>query len=972
MSWKMILTAALLLAGLWQAKADISVGILDIPGCTTGSEGLYQTLQDQPGLKVDKIGALSPEILRRHQVLLISHDYPSEQKTMLREAVADGLGVLLTHDAAGSGRVIYAASAQGSFPEIASPAPGSVSSTVSSRKLGIVKDHPVTRGLPAEFLQQYTDHAVLYPVSDDAALVDDVTDYHEFKAHAFLGTQSRWAKFYGGNCVLAAGGFGTGRVVLYGALPGLGDDDKPAPATGAEKQLLLNAIHWLAGEGETAVDLTPGRTSRYRPHAAVVKPDFQVQAVHLLSPPGSAVADGPLQIRIPADGSAVEVTTPVLRLIAGVEDGVPSLSFLEIFDPAWHHTWAGLERATWSAPVLRLSPRLWPMAALPFKIDHEKGYPQPDFAAAPAQYFADTAELAVGPTGRLVVHSDGTLELTGFARDGRLATWTFDAYETADGRRAAETVAFDLPELPDVTALVKDGSYRVEGRFVIRPRLGITGMSPGVMREITLAGDTLRVIPTSSATRRLTIKKLWKERGTDQFFPLLPQPLELEQATAVADIATWQLDADGFALFTAPGAPGAAQLSDAAVAASTRQLDPDNEDEQVWRRFLIGATDDLPLGVSRGVLSGRDASGRELVRIPLEIHGYVSISTGIFLYSESWRQQPALTPADQWPKLWRDLGMSGLDYLIYGVWGSPEMDAWREAALNRMARYGSRWVASLSEYQVGRLVEAQQGRSLRDSAAPQQPELAEQLLKPVLEQYRRHPLLTGWYLTDEVPQGEPDPASGELPLGYRLANLLYDTAERYVPEDLKINLITTWFTSRASWRDHLKSDVFNYDPYYAAVAGLERDVSNTVAEINTPKRKPLWITLRSCGPTWYDTLDLWFDIRRQTMAAYAAGADSINYFMYAHWMKDMEENAWYMVFPGPQGPVAAPRRQILDYLTEDLALLSTVEYGLQLDSEQHRSWRDDYEQACRWAVSGHYDAMRQVLHRLLAEMQFNR
>ncbi len=149
MSWKMILTAALLLAGLWQAKADISVGLLDIPGCTTGSEGLYQTLQDQPGLKVDKIGALSPEILRRHQVLLISHDYPFEQKTMLREAVADGLGVLLTHDAAGSGRVIYAASAQGSFPEIASPAPGSVSSTVSSRKLGIVKDHPVTRGVPA-------------------------------------------------------------------------------------------------------------------------------------------------------------------------------------------------------------------------------------------------------------------------------------------------------------------------------------------------------------------------------------------------------------------------------------------------------------------------------------------------------------------------------------------------------------------------------------------------------------------------------------------------------------------------------------------------------------------------------------------------------------------------------------------------------------------------------------------------------
>jgi hypothetical protein len=104
----------------------------------------------------------------------------------------------------------------------------------------------------------------------------------------------------------------------------------------------------------------------------------------------------------------------------------------------------------------------------------------------------------------------------------------------------------------------------------------------------------------------------------------------------------------------------------------------------------------------------------------------------------------------------------------------------------------------------------------------------------------------------------------------------------------------------------VKSDVFSYDPYYNHWSHLAWDVKHTMQTVNTPKTKPLWATIRSCGPTWYDCLDDWFDIRRQSSAAWIEGADSINYFMFSHWLSDMERNAWHTVWPGPKGPVASP------------------------------------------------------------------
>ena len=84
--------------------------------------------------------------------------------------------------------------------------------------------------------------------------------------------------------------------------------------------------------------------------------------------------------------------------------------------------------------------------------------------------------------------------------------------------------------------------------------------------------------------------------------------------------------------------------------------------------------------------------------------------------------------------------------------------------------------------------------------------------------------------------------------------------------------------------------------------------------------------MRSCGPKFYDCLDLWLDIRRRSLASFRGNVDGINYFTYSGWASDIERHAWYAVIPGTKGPIATPRWQAMGQIVGDVELLTTAEY----------------------------------------------
>ena len=120
--------------------------------------------------------------------------------------------------------------------------------------------------------------------------------------------------------------------------------------------------------------------------------------------------------------------------------------------------------------------------------------------------------------------------------------------------------------------------------------------------------------------------------------------------------------------------------------------------------------------------------------------------------------------------------------------------------------------------------------------------------------------------------------------------------------------------------------MYSWDPYGRGAGGAYK----TAAKIDTMWRKtnnkPSWITLRSCGPRFYDCLDLWLDIRRRSLASFRGNVDGINYFTYSGWASDIERHAWYAVIPGTKGPIATPRWQAMGQIVGDVELLTTAEY----------------------------------------------
>ncbi len=1050
-----LLMGLLLTATVW--AAPVKVGLLRTAE-NAGAEGIGLLLKEQKNIEVRELAELSAESLKGVDVLVISRSYPYQHRDLLHDAVAkNGMGIILTHEASGSGRVIFTRAAAGTFPEIAAPRKGAEGDCVSSRKMRVINpNHPITKGVKSEYLSQYSDHAALFPVNDSVVLVEDAPQPHEMTNRSFTGTQLRWNRYNGGNAVLAAGAVGKGRVVLYGGLPGINTKDEVEKPSGAEAVLLLNAIGWLNGKGAAGTDTTPAAESKYTAVADVTVPEFDKDAVKVNSPevvPAVAIDKAPvpviiqaaasgkaaviefevaadygkpagiviggktyaltlsensgrttasfmfaptapqiagtliyaavqpdITVRVKEDGSAAEIVSPEVRLVVAAEKGKAGLQFLQVFDWDYHHTWQGLERNTYSAPLLRVSEVLWPFWKKPFSIYHEQGYPEPDFNWELKSTTAHNlyVDVTVG-SGSIRVYRNGQIVLKDFAKAARLATWGFDYY-LCGGKRYIENTAHDLPVFKGNMAAVKTGRYAMGGDFEMTGNLGVTGMSPGVMRQLQNNGsylfatsdvdnhaayaappqkisakltagtmESVQALPE----RKLTFRKLIKDRHTNQFFHQIPVPLEIYRDMLSVQVNSWEVKSDRIRLVD----PAEYPLTDA-----------NNEDADVAARLLFTASDNFKVGTFRAMVYGKDAAGKKIVEFPLTFDCRIGAPMGIFTYSSQWTVQKAKCPPSQYPKLMRSLAMTGMDYVIHEVADHNKAEENTETVAARMKRYGLWWCIGFSGY-PGKYLREHKGVGTRDFGKFEFDPKVDAELKGLFEQYRSEPNIIAWYLCDETPAGEPK-SETELTVGYQIANHMYDLAAAILPADaLKINLITTYFTSRESWKKYLKSDVFSYDPYYNHWSHLAWDVKNTMKTINTPKVKPLWSTIRSCGPTWYDCLDDWFDIRRQTSAAWIEGSDSINYFMFSHWLSDMERNAWYTVWPGPKGPVASPRRQILDYAVEDVQLMNSVEYLLDnYKGSGSTEYRKQFENAKKLSTQGKYYQARMILDELTGRL----
>ena len=84
------------------AQATV-VAVLDNE-ISLGSKGVIETLRAVGSHELKMIPEISAENLRGADVLIISYMYNLDHRDVVRGFVRQGGGVLLTHDAAGSGR----------------------------------------------------------------------------------------------------------------------------------------------------------------------------------------------------------------------------------------------------------------------------------------------------------------------------------------------------------------------------------------------------------------------------------------------------------------------------------------------------------------------------------------------------------------------------------------------------------------------------------------------------------------------------------------------------------------------------------------------------------------------------------------------------------------------------------------------------------------------------------------------------
>ncbi|MCP4640534.1 MAG: hypothetical protein GY851_08880 [bacterium] len=948
----------------------LTIGVLDAGPLT---QGVIETLSSESGVTVKVIEELNGETLTGVDVIVIAGEYdPDTDREVVREAARNGAGVFFINRTVCDGRT---------FPEIVWEQAGDELDVAEVPViLKPVKAHPITEGIPADgFRRLHWKHAYTFPQDDRFVLVEDWHGGDEFTGDRLRGTQLRWAPYSGGHAVLVAAPFGKGRVVYCGACFGINLGDRPVQVQGDERTLLMNSVRWLAQE--TPLDLPEAvRTdvpSRYR-HVHG-NPEFKVGAVQTKQGAGDADAsDPPVYVRTSEDGSIAEVFTETFRILVAVEDGRPTIQSVQILDRGWHHTWDGVERASLSAPLLRVAGSLRPFEALPYKLDHERGLglPMPG-SEVKAVAYPGGVEVQVGD-GRLLVSHTGHVTAEGFEGPARFAAWMFDGYAREDGF-VPESSSYDFPET-DTAWLwaVKKDRYAIGGNFRLTGRMGETGLAPGLEREAEFAGGTLVLTtntddlgdpegavvadegPLCLARRTATLRSLWRMRGTEDFTSPLPEPVEIyaDELTPSPKVHSWRVAGDeGLLIAAQPGDIAARSLPDAALTKATESLDPFNEDTgTVWRRLFVASADEKPMPGTRDiVIEALDDAGRCVMQVPVSVRVQLSVPMGIFTYSSQWIEQEARTPSDQWPKLMRDIGLANLDYIIHvAVLGDEQENP--ANVENRLKRYGLWWLGDVGRPGVA---------YIKAERTPEARAEMERKYAEVFEAFGSEPNILGWMLSEELPSGKVE--NGVVPPGYADANLFHELFTELDPNRPSINLISVYFTPYETATEHIKSDLFSWDPYGKGTGHALEATEKVRTQWRDVRNSPMWITLRCCGPRYSDLNDHWLDIRRRSIAAYKGGVDGINYFMYSHWLSNMEQFTFYAVMPGSQGPIASLRRQVLSDVCDDIALLSTAEYLLQTGGADVEKLRDTFDTALDLGVEGHFHQMRTLLNEVIAK-----
>ena len=711
-----------------------------------------------------------------------------------------------------------------------------------------------------------------------------------------------------------------------------------------------------------------------------------------------------LQVKVNAEGSLAEIVGPHFSLLVGCEGDEPTIQCAQVRDWDWHHTWDGLERNNLSAPILRLAESLWPFRTIRPSADHEVALPFPEVSGAGGEtlQFPVRVALQVG-NGRLTVYRTGQIHLENFTRSGRVATFLVDRY-VRDGRDIPETVSYDLPAVRGewVWAL-RDHRYALGGTFRVLSKMGETGLAPGMERMVSLSGDTLVLTtdiedleryqvaavacavkpsdlpsgkppvraksqtPLIYPTVKVSQRRLLKMRGKDESFDILAQPMEIyrDLLAETPSVAQWKIQGDDNVLIGAAMAgPFANTIEDALVSAGMKKGDPRREDDEVWRRVYIRCRGITDMKTSRLTLQGINQRGETVVVAPIEVSQTVSLPLGVFTYGPQWAsywlwagKDNGRCAPDQWPKVIRNIAMSGLDYSIHNAYEEEPEGA--TVIESRFQRYGLWWMASLM--QAHRSVKSlfnldQEGKEQIEASYSER-----------VSHWKDAPNIIAWYLSDEITRGEYE--DGVLPDSYRTVSFLYDMCKKY--DDLNrpaINLLTLYHTSYETSTKYLPSDAYSWDPYGRGAGGAYKTAATVDTMWRQTKDKPSWITLRSCGPTWYDCLDLWLDIRRRSLGAFRGNVDGINYFGYTHWLSDMEiyGNDWYAVIPGVQGPIATPRWQAVNQVVRDIDLLTTAEYLVdRCQGAQKQLLVQKMDEAKRDGQEGKFYKMRTLLDAII-------
>jgi len=203
--------------------AEIKVGLYEEGA---GSKGLYESLKNDPSLRVTiiKSSELGFQTLAANDVFIIGSvkSIGESAQEAIRRYVSCGGGTLIHHFSIGLETPLF-------------PAIGKNKTQYNNTLLFPNGQQPVLKDIPKQFDHAFGDHWAIELKTDSQAQI--------------------FIKDKFGLPVVVASDEGFGRVILNGCATGLGQtgESEKAP-TGAEKQLLLNSIKWLAEVKLTSLD----------------------------------------------------------------------------------------------------------------------------------------------------------------------------------------------------------------------------------------------------------------------------------------------------------------------------------------------------------------------------------------------------------------------------------------------------------------------------------------------------------------------------------------------------------------------------------------------------------------------------------------------------------------------------------------------------------------------------------------------